>query len=380
VSEPFEGIDSSSTPRAPGVGALASGLSQLVRAATEPNGTAEGMLRQLCTAAVGAIPADGAAVAIVEGGRLRAVHAHPRALTGMERLQDTLHEGPRHEAVARRAAVWVDVAVDAGRWPGLAEAYRLAGWRSALAMPLLVRDRARGVLTLYRSSPRPWTHHDLLVASSLTDVAASYLMLSGEQGEGWTAARDAGHRAALGEVPGLLGADALADRLQHALLAARRRLSSVLVLLVDVDDYLTVSDLLGPAACDVVLSELAGRLRRAVRSDDTVGHLTGGGFLVICEGLTGAPVRLDRQVRALAARIGRQLRESTDGGGLQATVPVSMGAAVGDDPQQAQHLVGDATWALAAARREGGGRLVLRGADVVSLADYRSARRPRAGW
>lgn len=60
-------------------------------------------------------------------------------------------------------------------------------------------------------------------------------------------------------------------------------------------------------------------------------------------------------------------------------VSVSIGAAAGADPDQGQQLVGDATRALIAAKRAGAGRLVVGGPDVVSLADYRSARRPRTG-
>jgi len=143
-----------------------------------------------------------------------------------------------------------------------------------------------------------------------------------------------------------------------------------------------VDEVLGRAAGDAVLVEVADRLAHALRSDDTLGHLGGGEFLVVCEDLTGSPARLDRQLRALGDRICRRLRESADGGGRQAMVSVSIGASVGADPDEAQELIDAATRALVAATRAGAGRLVVSGADVpdvVTLADYRSARRTPAG-
>jgi len=378
VSEPFETIALPPASRARDAWRLAGGLWLLARAATAPDRTAGTVLGQLCALAVEVVPADGAGVSVVDDdGRLRAVHARPAVLLGIERHADGARQDPRHAAVARRAAVTVDILADAARWPGMTQAYTRAGMQSALAMPLVAGDRVRGVLTLYRSAPQPWTEHDLLVASVLTDVAAAHLMTAADG-----PVRDPVARTAPAGVTGLPGGDLLVDRLRHALVSARRRRSSVAVLIVGVDGYPAVDEVLGRAAGDAVLVEVADRLAHALRSDDTLGHLGGGEFLVVCEDLTGSPARLDRQLRALGDRICRRLRESADGGGRQAMVSVSIGASVGADPDEAQELIDAATRALVAATRAGAGRLVVSGADVpdvVTLADYRSARRTPAG-
>ncbi|HKE92353.1 MAG TPA: EAL domain-containing protein [Gemmatimonadales bacterium] len=63
-----------------------------------------------------------------------------------------------------------------------------------------------------------------------------------------------------------------ADQLHRVLSAARRRQRRAAVILVDLDDFKRINDTLGHSVGDQVLSEVAGRLRDAVRAYDTVGR------------------------------------------------------------------------------------------------------------
>ena len=101
---------------------------------------------------------------------------------------------------------------------------------------------------------------------------------------------------------GLANRRAFMDRLDQSHARALRRRTPVCVLFCDVDHFKAINDTYGHAAGDDVLAEVAIRLRRHFRSDDTIGRLGGDEFAVICEnGAAFTEVLLDRVRAALAA-------------------------------------------------------------------------------
>jgi PleD family two-component response regulator len=63
----------------------------------------------------------------------------------------------------------------------------------------------------------------------------------------------------------------LQDRLIQALSSAKRRSEKVAILFVDVDQFKFVNDSLGHSAGDLILKQVAERLERCARKDDTHG-------------------------------------------------------------------------------------------------------------
>lgn len=76
----------------------------------------------------------------------------------------------------------------------------------------------------------------------------------------------------------------LEDRSAYALSAATRNQTPLAVLMLDLDNFKNVNESLGHSVGDVMLVEVAKRLRQATREEDTVARLGGDEFLLILPG------------------------------------------------------------------------------------------------
>ena len=93
------------------------------------------------------------------------------------------------------------------------------------------------------------------------------------------------------------------DRLEHALTCAQRRVDSVAVLFLDLDDFKVVNDSLGHEVGDQLLAAVAQRLKGCLRPGDIIGRLGGDEFTVLLEGVSDA-----NDAKETAERIIRELR------------------------------------------------------------------------
>ncbi len=73
------------------------------------------------------------------------------------------------------------------------------------------------------------------------------------------------------------------ERLDHAIRNAFRRKTSVAVMFIDLDNFKRINDVMGHAAGDLFLREMARRITGAIRSIDTVARLGGDEFVVLAE-------------------------------------------------------------------------------------------------
>lgn len=87
---------------------------------------------------------------------------------------------------------------------------------------------------------------------------------------------------------GLPNRKLLQDRLESALARAQRHARTLLVAMVDLDDFKQVNDQHGHAAGDAVLCETARRLVQTLRAADTVARLGGDEFVLVIEDIDGA--------------------------------------------------------------------------------------------
>jgi diguanylate cyclase (GGDEF)-like protein len=103
----------------------------------------------------------------------------------------------------------------------------------------------------------------------------------------------------------------LQEYLPSLLAGARRHKERLALLFIDVDHFKTINDSLGHSAGDLVLREVANRLKQSSREQDTVIRLGGDEFLVVLGSIqdaTDAAVAAERILKALAAEFRIQNR------------------------------------------------------------------------
>jgi diguanylate cyclase (GGDEF)-like protein/PAS domain S-box-containing protein len=130
------------------------------------------------------------------------------------------------------------------------------------------------------------------------------------------------HHALHDALTGLPHRGLMQDRLEQALLAARRSGMQMALLFVDLDEFKAVNDTYGHAAGDVVLQGVGGRLQSVVRATDTVARIGGDEFAVVLPTVEGSGA-IDVACKILLA-----MEAPFDCGDARISVGASVGIAV----------------------------------------------------
>lgn len=95
----------------------------------------------------------------------------------------------------------------------------------------------------------------------------------------------------------------LLDRLTQTLAACRRDNRHGALLFLDLDNFKTLNDTQGHDIGDLLLIEVAGRLKKIVREDDIVARLGGDEFVVLLQLLSESEQEAEQQVESVAGKI-----------------------------------------------------------------------------
>jgi diguanylate cyclase (GGDEF)-like protein len=132
------------------------------------------------------------------------------------------------------------------------------------------------------------------------------------------------------------------------------------LLVVDLDRFKEINDMLGHNTGDAVIVEMAARLRRVVNSEDLVGRLGGDEFIILARGV-GVGKQVAESPVALAERIVAALRDSP---AVVDASSISISGSLGvvhypDHGVAAQELLKKVDIALYEAKRQGRNRVCV---------------------
>jgi diguanylate cyclase (GGDEF)-like protein/PAS domain S-box-containing protein len=166
---------------------------------------------------------------------------------------------------------------------------------------------------------------------------------------------------------GLANRRLLFDRMENALLLAKRHQHRLGVLFLDLDGFKKINDRLGHAAGDWLLRAASERIQRCVRGSDTAARIGGDEFVVL---LPYANTVAD--VEVMAKRLIDKFALTHGLTGSNANVGMSIGVAVyPEHGSEAEDLLDVADRAMYAAKQSGGNRYRIAespGARVAAIA------------
>ena len=260
-----------------------------------------------------------------------------------ERRRSTDHGGAGivRQVITHGRAVWIE---DLATLPDFARRRiaEAAGLRSALAFPVsLVREQFC-IVECFSQSRRPQEPDVLQQLGELGSVIGQYLARKAIE-------RDLAFVATHDTLTGLPNRSMFGERLSQAIARAGRHERTLALLFVDLDGFKPVNDLRGHATGDLLLREIADRLRECLREGDTVARQGGDEFVVLIE-----EYETEGRLVGVAQKVIDAVARPFDVDGTPVRVTASIGISTyPDDATDAETLLRQADAAMYRAKAHG---------------------------
>jgi diguanylate cyclase (GGDEF)-like protein/PAS domain S-box-containing protein len=216
---------------------------------------------------------------------------------------------------------------------------------STIAVPIEGERQPLGALEAHSDRPDAFSAEDLHFAQSAANVLAHTI-------ERRVAGEALRHGSLHDHVTGLPNRPLLVDRLEHALGVAQGRETPLAVFFCDLDNFKVINDSLGHEVGDEVLKDVVPRLRKQLRSVDTVARFGGDEFVILVEEVVD-----ESEAARIAERICKAFEEPFIVEGLEQHLTASIGISVsGADGATAESLIRDAHAAMYRAKDRGRNR------------------------
>lgn len=252
-------------------------------------------------------------------------------------------EGTASQAIrSKRPVVQNNITADSRTLTYLAEVLK-RGYRSVGSFPLVVGDRAVGVLGLFAGEPGYFDAQEIRLLEELAgDIAFALEHIEKQDKLDYLAYYDS--------VTGLANRTLFRERLEQHLDQAGRAQHQLAVVIVDIDRFRTINDTFGRQAGDAVLKQMAARLLEAAGDPGVLARLGADHFAVIIP-----HVRLEQDlVRMIEAARSRILAQPVLVDGTQLRVATKAGIALfPNDGADAESLLRNAEAALMKAKQAG---------------------------
>ena len=207
-----------------------------------------------------------------------------------------------------------------------------------------------------RLADKSWCMSEVILTNLLTEPGIEGIVLTSRDiSERKAFEEQLAHQAFHDSLTALPNRALFMERLGHAQARAKRGLTSVGVIFLDLDNFKVVNDSLGHEAGDHLLVTVAERLTACLRPGDTVARLGGDEFTILLEDLTD-----QSQISGLAERLEKVLELPVAVSGREVFTSGSLGIAVcfGDE-RTPDDLLRDADTAMYQAKTNGKARTVV---------------------
>jgi diguanylate cyclase (GGDEF)-like protein len=165
---------------------------------------------------------------------------------------------------------------------------------------------------------------------------------------------------------GLANRSLFLERLEEAMVHVGRRRSALSVMFIDLDRFKLVNDRADHTAGDIVLREMADRLRTMTRGVDVVARFGGDEFVAFAE------VDHEEDAIDMAERIRRGLSEPVEVGQARLVISASIGVVVSaDGDTTAASLLRDADNAMYEAKRSGRDQVAVYKSNARDVANLK---------
>lgn len=211
-------------------------------------------------------------------GQLRVVATHGYPAVLVEHVRQSPGEGVLGRVFSSRRPMLV---ADLEHVPDLHRRRPRYRTSSFLSVPLLSNGDVLGIVSVAdRTDDQPFDRNDLTAARALAAPAALALLNDRLSDQ----ARVLAHAATVDPLTNLFNRRYFQTRLEEEMQRARRYALDLALLLIDVDDFKALNDMLGHLAGDHLLRQVADILKRSVRVFDVCTRFGGEEFAVLMPG------------------------------------------------------------------------------------------------
>jgi len=223
------------------------------------------------------------------------------------------------------------------------------GARSGAAFPLIAHDQAVGVMIYMSTEPGTFTAEFVELLQRLADNVSFAMENFDRADEKNKADERIEYLASHDSLTNLPNRETFNGLLRKAIDAAQHHDHRFAVLFIDLDRFKVINDSLGHEAGDLLLLEVADRLRNALRASDVVARLGGDEFVVILD-QCGEIDDVQRIATGLLAALAKPMELAGHECHTTASIGIAMYPANGSD---AQTLTKNADMAMYLAKEDG---------------------------